>query len=109
MPDKPDDRPKLGLPAAGDMDPRLYVAVDGRYVIVDGKKQARPGLETYFADAAPGDPGKSCSCHPVVGVYGQCNKVRTCSCVPVTTCGCVGHTSDGGGGRVVGCRCAPVH
>jgi hypothetical protein len=27
----------------------------------------------------------------------------------VTTCGCVGHTSDGGGGRVVGCRCAPVH
>lgn len=115
MPEKPDDRPKPSLPAAGDLEPRLYVAVDGQYVIVDGQKQPRPGLDTYFASAAPGAPAQSCTCNPVVGVYCQCNKVKTCSCVPVATCACVGYSScscdshSSGGGSVSGCRCAPVH
>lgn len=100
MPNKPDDRPKTQPVAGPDVDPKIFV-------VINGTKFPRPALETYFAQPVEERPA-GCSCHPVVGVYCQCNKV--CTCVPV--CGCVGHVScscdshSSGGG---GCRCAPVH
>lgn len=118
MPDKPDDRLKDGTPVQGGEDPRIFV-------ILDGKRFPRPGLETVFDatgleskarnQGAEGGGGSGAD-----GVYCSCNKV--CSCVPVCgcvghatcgcvgACGCVGHTSGGGSsGGGGGCRCAPVH
>jgi len=101
MTEKPDDRPKSEPENIEDVDPKIFI-------VVDGKKLARPGLETYFAQASPGQAAKEivggCTCNPVMQVYCSCNKV--------VVCGCKGHTSSksrssGSGGR--GCRCAPVH
>jgi len=108
MPDKPDDRPKAS-PTPADADPRVFVVVDGR-------RLPRPGLETFFARGVEKTQeravGVVCTCDAVRYSYCSCNKV--CRCVPA--CGCVAHVScgcdshySGGGGRVVGCRCAPVH
>ena len=113
MGDKPTDRLGQGVPATGDEDPKIFVVVDGR-------KFPRPGLETYFADTRYGSE-KEGGGDSVVGTYCSCNKVCTCvpvcarvgharcGCVGYTSCGCVGHTSSGGGGGGGGCRCAPVH
>lgn len=108
MAERPNDRPDAASPpeAGGPADePRIFVVVDGR-------KFPRPGLETFFADTS----GPA----PVVGTYCACNKV--CRCVPVcgavgykacscvgNICSCVGHRSYGGGFVGGGCRCAPVH
>lgn len=117
----PDDRPGAGVgnPPAG--------AAPAIYVIVDGKKFLRPGLETMFArPAAKGEKGRpprtssqvpdGCSCNPVGGSYCSCNKVCTCvpacGCAGHRTCGCVSHRSCTCAGRSsggYGCRCAPVH
>lgn len=110
--DKPDDRPKQTA-SQGDMEEAKI------FIIVNGQKFPKPGLETFFAQSGVGkDP--QCTCNPVAGVFCSCNKVctcvpvcgcvghRSCSCVGHQSCGCVGHTS-GGGGVVTGCRCAPVH
>jgi hypothetical protein len=102
--DKPDDRPKQTASQDNAEEAKIFI-------IVNGQKFPRPGLETFFAQSGVGrDP--QCACNPVVGVFCSCNKV--CTCVPV--CGCVGHRScscdshtSGGGGVITGCRCAPVH
>ncbi len=120
MPAKPNDRPEAASGSDGDVRPEIYV-------IIDGEKFPRPGLETFFAK--PGQDQKQedqngCSCHPVIGIFCSCNKVCTCQAVPV------GVTQPGGckpvgGCRPVGtvpaptppcpgdgsiiCRCAPVH
>ncbi|RJQ56590.1 MAG: hypothetical protein C4521_00195 [Actinobacteria bacterium] len=111
---KPDDRPKA-QDESGGANPEIYV-------IVDGKKFPKPGLETLFADvdeAGSRNKGEDY----VVGVYCSCNKVctcipqaapRGCSCVSQTRCSCVGQArcscdSHRGGGSTTGCRCAPVH
>ena len=126
MADKPDDRPKK-TGAGTDPTPKIYV-------IVDGQKFPRPGLETFLAEAGTGARDQkgekeahrvACSCQPVAGIWCECNKVRVCACEGHTVCACVGHTvkkrscgcvghrsgcrcaghrSHGGG-----CRCAPVH
>lgn len=105
MIDRPDDRPAPPSIETSD-DPRLFV-------LVNGEKFPRPGLETYFADS--GAVTETCSCHPVVAAYCSCNKVRTCSCVPVCTCeavcSCVAHkqtvcTCDSV--RKQTCTCNPV-
>jgi hypothetical protein len=99
MTERPNDRPRV---SGADLEPRIFV-------IVDGKKFPRPGLETFFAspetDQTGGKPRQDgCSCHPVGGVICTCMKV--CRCVGHTSCSCVSHRSGGGG---YGCRCAPVH
>ncbi|HWP95733.1 MAG TPA: hypothetical protein VN426_02710 [Syntrophomonadaceae bacterium] len=105
MDKKPDDRLKpTAAPAGDDPEPKIYL-------MVDGQKFVRPGLETYFADT--GNTANvqqykgNCSCNPVVGTYCSCNKV--CSCNP--QCSCQGHSSSssssGGGGSY--CSCVPVH
>ncbi len=101
MPKKPNDRPKEKARGGG-ADPRLYV-------VVDGEKFPRPGLETVFVDAKPGQKGEAlvtagCACKPVAIPVCACLKV--CQCVPV--CSCVGHTRSTGT-TTYGCRCAPVH
>lgn len=130
MADGPDDR-VTGTPETDANE------VPEIYMIVNGEKFPRPGLETYFAEAKPSGESR-CSCDSVGGIYCSCNKVTVCSCVPVCTCQaactcvgackcvahrrcqcvghrtcqCVGHRSPGSrgsGGSVVGCRCAPVH
>ena len=105
---KPDDRIDGDAFATSTADPKIFVVVDGR-------RFPRPGLETYFASAQDGpcrehhDTGTS---QAAIGTYCSCNKV--CSCVPVCgcvgykACGCVGHISHCYGGGY-GCRCAPVH
>jgi hypothetical protein len=94
MENKPNDRLSNFVDSTSTEEPRIYV-------ILDGKKFPRPGLETFFADVSEQNTATQtgCSCHPVVGTYCKCNKV--------TVCGCVGHTSSSSGGG--GCRCAPVH
>lgn len=116
MADKPNDRPKP-IPLNKKMEePKIFV-------IIDGKKFPRPGLETFFAGSGKIE-GKNendqsrvdgCASHLIGGGYCSCNKVTSCSCVPVCSCqsvctcvghrrcSCVGHISSGG------CRCAPVH
>ena len=103
MADMPDDRPQA---SESNLEPRIYA-------IVGGKKFPRPGLETFFASGdaastgsgAASQPRSGCSCYPVGGVICTCNK--QCSCVSHPSCS---HSSGGGGGyRVTGCRCAPVH
>lgn len=110
---KPDDRPKQAAAPQGDAgEPKIFV-------VVNGQKFPKPGLETFFAQSGVGkDP--DCGCNPVTGVYCSCHKVctchpqcgcvghKSCSCVGHHSCSCVGHYS-GGGGTVTGCRCAPVH
>ena len=95
---KPKDKPKKTATPVYEA-PQLFA-------VVDDEKFPRPGLETFFADSqsAPVPAENNCSCHPVGGVYCQCNKVRVCSCVGYVGCSCNSHTS----GRA-GCRCAPVH
>jgi len=130
--EKPNDRPKAASSEGGQADPKIYI-------IVDGKKFLRPGLETYFARPGGNIPSDGsdkaknqvadrspCSCDQVVGgAYCSCNKVcrcvpacscvghKSCSCVGHKSCSCVGHTSCScvghSSGRVTGCRCAPVH
>ena len=106
MTERPNDRPQVPEQPAPE-DPKLYV-------VINGQKFLRPGLETFFAQ-----PGKEktekpgCSCDPVVGAYCSCNKVcrcvPACGCVAHTSCSCVGHRSGRSGGGGGGCRCAPVH
>jgi hypothetical protein len=102
VPKKPNDRPREKALRAGAADPRLYV-------VVDGEKFPRPGLETVFVDARPGQADAAlvtagCACKPVAIPVCACLKV--CQCVPV--CSCVGHTRSTGT-TTYGCRCAPVH
>jgi len=100
MAEKPNDRPKTKIDKKDESEPKIYI-------IVDGQKFPRPGLETFFAEPEEGQTERDrqgCSCHPVVGAYCSCNKV--CTCVPV--CSCVGHSSSSTRGGY-GCRCAPVH
>lgn len=105
MLDKPNDTlASVSTPTADKM-PEIYM-------IINGEKFPRPGLETFFAETKPSSTTThGCSCDPVAGVYCSCNKVNQCTCVPVCTCqavcGCVGHQS--GGSVRTGCRCAPVH
>ena len=105
----PVDRLQPDSIVPSDDEPRLYV-------VVNGDKFPRPGLDTFFAEAAP--KGRKtvvtgCSCDPVVATYCSCNKVAVCRCVSVCSCAghrrcsCDSHTSSGT--RVTGCRCAPVH
>jgi hypothetical protein len=133
MPQPPNDRlPSGGLSAN---EPRIYAIAGGerfpRPALETFFAQDRSSVN---AGARPG-----CGCDPVAKVYCSCNKVHRCECVAHTTCpcvahpacGCVGHTAcpcvahsacgcvghtcgcvghySGGGGVIVGCRCAPVH
>ena len=101
--DGPNDRLQIDSTQFSDEDPRIYI-------FADGGKFPRPGLETFFADAVP----SNCACDPVAQTYCVCNKVAVCTCVSVcscvqhVSCSCEGH-DRGGGTRVTGCRCAPVH
>ncbi len=67
MPKKPLDRLEqilASLDQSGDIDPKIYM-------VVDGGRFLRPGLETYFAEPSKGDSRLSkngCSCHPETGV-----------------------------------------
>ncbi len=102
MPEKPNDRPKAKAPRAPTADPRLYV-------VIDGEKFPRPGLETVFVDSPSGETlvASGCACKPVAIPICACLKV--CQCVPV--CSCVGHapSKSSSGTTTYGCRCAPVH
>jgi hypothetical protein len=103
MAESPNDRP-AAMQSASEADPRVYI-------VVDGKKFPRPGLETLLAEAKAPQEG-TCSCHPVVAVICTCNKVRVkrkvapppCACDSHVSCSCHAHTVRRGG-----CRCAPVH
>lgn len=99
MAEKPNDRPRAQAPGRSGVEPRLYV-------VIDGKRFPRPGLETVFVDTPPDRTvvAGGCACKPVAIPICACIKV--CQCVPV--CSCVGHTPTGGG-VIYGCRCAPVH
>jgi hypothetical protein len=107
MPNRPHDRPTATRPAGGAADdPRVYV-------VIDGQRFPKPGLETVFVDT-PADAqvlASGCACKPVAIPICACIKVSlsvpVCSCVGHPPCQCVGNTV--GTTTTYGCRCAPVH
>ena len=102
MAKKPDDRPKEQPENNSEEEPKIYM-------ILNGKKFPRPGLETFFADNSKvpsRDRKDGCSCHPVVGTYCKCNKVSVCTCAGFMESSSSSSGGSSGGG---GCRCAPVH
>jgi hypothetical protein len=104
LPDKPNDRPDSQAVPPTEVDPKIYV-------MVNGEKFPRPALATMFVDSTvtPDSETKvtgGCTCNPVV--YCSCNKVGS-TVASKPSCSCVGHSSSSGGGGGYGCRCAPVH
>ncbi len=82
MPEKPNDRPKKNKAGSRGDDPKIYL-------IVDGRKFPRPGLETLFAEYSPEADETT---EVKIETYCVCNKV--CTCDSVCTCDTVGSKEE---------------